>query len=270
MQDWLCVKCAGAARLYVLADGRRRPYCAKHLVECGQNAIAADCADAVERRRIAERECPTNVVLGAPIFIAPDGSAAPPNQGVCGSKAGSWRFATDVVHAQTTQTCQGCGEAWSVNAIHACAAILNGGNGTGHITEPGVTLFLGPPVKGENAVITRADQFKVGQWVRWVHDGKGLKGCALGQLGLIESLSTELATVSMRHDLKYLLGFAQIEPAAPRDGEWWQSTDCPKHNPSRGAFRVEMGNVQFERNREEQARCSCLVPVDFGFGLGHA
>ena len=193
MQDWLCVKCAGVAKLRVLADGRLRPLCEKH---------GAGLSIVTKRSSLSGR--PTEILAqfsrestvkfdyveleramdGKPIFDAPDGSAAPP---------------------------------------------------------------------------------KVGRWVRRKDDGR-----------LFLIISPRLAIhgdwpCGSHTGVSHYLPASTLEPALPRKGEWWRSMTCQVHRPGpagvgEAAFCVEMGNVQFEKNRAEQAACGCLVPVNFGLG----
>lgn len=128
MQGWLCVKCAGAAKLRVLADGRLRPLCEKHgahlLVVTARSGIDGRPtkvgvdgpmrAEQIEQWR-GLHDSIQRAMDGKPIF-APEGSAAPINGGNgTGHVEGPGRM-TFVA----STTCPSCGEAWSVNAIHAC------------------------------------------------------------------------------------------------------------------------------------------------------
>ena len=235
MQDWLCVKCAGAAKLRVLEDGRLRPLCEKHgarlLVVATRSGIDGRPTKVSVDGPLRDEQInqwakmrgihPSSIdraVDGKPIFDAPNGSAAPPKDGWAPTPEDTVR-GYQVFGASATSTCPSCGEAWSVNAIHACKGAFRQARES----------YFGPPVKGENAVVARVDGFKVGQWVRWTHDGSGLAGCAKGQLAQIDELHPLIpnprvlfvAVCELGEKERKTLGGDQISPALPRCGEWW-------------------------------------------------
>ena len=118
----------------------------------------------------------------------------------------------------------------------------------------------------------RPSKFMPGQWVRNKMDGSLIQVEAFIER---TSYGERLYSVACGCGVPRMLFERALEPALPREGEWWGWTDCPQHlrvpeGGSTGPQRVPpIGDASRKPELERAAAtCNCLRPVNFGKGDG--